>query len=92
MAISRQKEARSVEVVLLLANEFTDLYIDSTAFSYYRQHCTLHAFEKLEALYIHSLGEKHPTDRDSNPVPLSFEPQTDRMSHRGRATPLYSPQ
>ena len=25
-------------------------------------------------------------DRDSNPVPLSFKPQPDRMSHRGQLT------
>ena len=33
---------------------------------------------------MHKSDDTHPCGRDSKPVPLSFEPQLDRMSHRGR--------
>ena len=32
-------------------------------------------------MYFHNLDDKYPS-RDLNPVPLSFEPKPDRMSHR----------
>ena len=43
---------------------------------------TDNSFEQIEALYVDNLDDKHSTNtRDSNLVPLSLEPQPDRMSH-----------
>ena len=49
---------------------------------YYRQHCELQAFGQFEALYIHNLDDTHPTRPRLETT--RFEPQLDRMSHRGR--------
>ena len=55
---------------------------------YHRKYCTLQA-RQFGALYFCigtiSITNIRP-DRDSNSVPLSFEPQPDRMRHRGRPT------
>ena len=49
---------------------------------YHREHYTLQAFEQFGALYMHNLKDTLPTGRASNPIPLSFEPQLDRIRHR----------
>ena len=69
MAISRQNEARSRDYVLLLFR-MTSRVIYSA--QYYRQHCTLYAFEQFEALYMHNHDDKYP----SRP---GFEPGTPRL-------------
>ena len=52
MAISQQKEARSRNYALLLF-QMTSVFFYSA--QYYRQHCTLHAFEQFGSLYMHNL-------------------------------------
>ena len=72
MAISRQKEARSRDYALLVSNDQGSIYI-VTAHSRPLNslgHCTCTT----------SMTNIRP-DRDSNPVPLCFESQPDRMSH-----------
>ena len=49
--------------------------IDSTAHSMQLEHCM--------AIYTTSMTNIQP-GRDSNPVPMSFVPQPDQISHRGR--------
>ena len=56
--------------------------------AYHRQQCTLHAVEQYGSLYIcttYSMTNIR-SGWDLNPVglPLSFEPQSDRMSRRGQ--------
>ena len=51
---------------------------------YHSQRCRLQAFELFRAPYMHNLDADIRRDRDSNTVPLRFEPQPDWMSHRGR--------
>ena len=41
---------------------------------YYRQHCTLRAFEQLETLYTHNLDDKHPTRPGFEPTTGPIEP------------------
>ena len=47
--ISRQKEARSRDYVLLLFRMTSRIRYSA---QYHRQHCTLHAFEQFGALYM----------------------------------------
>ena len=58
MAISRQKEARSRDYVLLIF-QMTSRVLYSA--QYHRQHCTLHAFEQFGALYMHNHDDKYPS-------------------------------
>ena len=69
MAISRQKEARSREYVLLLFRK-TSRVLHSA--QYHRQHCVLHAFEQFRALHMHNHDGKYP-------APPGFEPGTSRL-------------
>ena len=55
MAISRQKESRSRDYVLLLSNDSRVLY----SAQYHRQHCTLQIFEQFGAQYMQNLDDKH---------------------------------
>ena len=57
MPISRQKEARSQYYALLLFRMTLRVLYSA---QYHRQHCTLHTFEQLGALYMHSHDEKYP--------------------------------
>ena len=69
MAISRQKEARSRDYALLLFRMTSRVLYSA---QYHRQHCTLHAFEQFEALYMHNHDDKYP----ARP---GFEPGTSRL-------------
>ena len=57
---------------------------------YHSQHWTLHDFEQFGTLYIQYTISVTIVrrDRDSNPLPLSFEPTPDWMSHRGRLSAI----
>ena len=57
MSISRQKEARSRDYVLLLFRMTSRVLYSA---QYHRQHCTLHAFEQFGALYMHNHDDKYP--------------------------------
>ena len=69
MAISRQKEARSRDYVLLLFRIASRALYSA---QYHGQHSTLHAFEQFEALYMHNHDDKYP------PRP-GLEPGTPRL-------------
>ena len=69
MAISRRKEARSWDHVLLLFL-MTSRVLYGT--QYHRQHCALHSIEQFGALYMHNNNDKYP----SRP---GFEPGTSRL-------------
>ena len=69
MAMSRQKEARSLDYALLLFRMTSRVLYSA---QYHRQHCTLHAFEQFGALYMYNHDDKYP----SRP---GFEPGTSRL-------------
>ena len=56
MAISRQKEARSRDYVILLFRMILRVLYSA---QYRRQRCTLHPFEQFGALYIHNPDDKY---------------------------------
>ena len=58
MAASRQKEARSREYALLLFRMTSRVLYSA---QYHRQHCTPHAFEQFEALYMNNHDDKYPS-------------------------------
>ena len=77
--ISRQKEARNREYALLLSNDFKELIY---SVQYHKHHSRL--LNSLEhCIWTTPMTNIRP-GRDSNPVPLSFAPQSDWVSHRGR--------
>ena len=51
---------------------------------YHRQHCTLHAFEQFETLYMHNHDDKYPSRPGFEPGTPGYKPQSIRMSLRGR--------
>ena len=57
MAMSRQKEARSWDYVLLLFRMTSRVLYSA---QYHRQHCTLLSFEQFSALYMHNHDDKYP--------------------------------
>ena len=65
MAISRQKEARSRDYVLLLLND--ESWVPYSA-QYHRQHCILQAFEQ----YLHFLDAKDLTRHEFEPSTSEF--------------------
>ena len=61
MVISRQKEARSRDYVLLLSNDIKGFFIVHNTIDNIN---TPQAFERFGVLYMHKLDDKHSTDRD----------------------------
>ena len=58
---------------------------------YHKQHRTLQAFEHFGAVLMHNLDDKYPTRPGFEPSTFEFEPQSDRMSHRGRHNKIKKP-
>ena len=92
LTISRQKEARRRDNALLLFLMTSRVLYSA---QYHRQHCTLQAFKQFGTLYMHNHDICTTTictttmtnirpNRDSNLVPSGYQPQSIRMSHRGR--------
>ena len=71
MAISRQKEAKSLDYALLLFR-LTSRVLYSA--QYHRHHCTLHAFEQFRALYMHNHDDKYPSRPRFEPYPQITSP------------------
>ena len=53
---------------------------------YYRQHCTLQAFEQFGALYMHSHDDKHPARPGFEPCTTRVEAPVDTNEPSGPAT------
>ena len=78
MTISRQKEARSRDYI-----PYSYRRVLHNA-QYHGQHCTIQLFEKFRAaVYAQPRWQISDPTGIRIPVPLSFEPSPDRMSHRG---------
>ena len=87
MAISRQKEVRSWDYTLLLFQMTSRvLYIAQ----YHRQHCTLLAFEKFGALYMHNHDDKYPTRPGFESGTSRLQAQVDTNELSGPAKKEYN--
>ena len=75
--ISREKEAWSRDYALLLLRMTSNVLYSA---QYHRLHCTLHAFEQFEALFMHSHYDKSGFEAGMS----KLKPQSIRMSHLGR--------
>ena len=90
MAISRQKETRSLDYALLLFR-ITSMVLYSA--QYHRQHYTLQAFEQFGSLYMHNHDYKYPARPEFELLqlgPPGYKPRSIRMSHRAGIGLLYS--
>ena len=69
MAISRQKEVRSREYVLLLFDDESRVLYSA---QYHRQHCRLQAFEQFGKQYLYFLDAKDLTRHEFEPSTSEF--------------------
>ena len=81
--MSRQKEARSRDYALILSKYCNVFH----SVQYHRHPCILQAFDQLETLYIHSVGDNNPTliGCDSNTALLIYASQPDLKYKSGSA-------
>ena len=78
MAISRQREARSRDYVLLLSNDTSGVLYSA---QYNEQHYPYHDYEQFGALYMHNSNEKHPTRPGLKPSTSQFPATTGLNEH-----------
>ena len=82
MAILRQKVARSRDNALLLFRMTLSVFYCA---QYYRQHCTLQAFEQFGALYMLNHNDKYPAWSGFEPGPSRLQAPVDTNEPSGSA-------